>query len=196
MRFTTLYLIFIGIAFVYEFKAESGIKKREGQGKVFHSWSYYLMATTYTLLLLGSVAEYFICKRNINLIITFLGMTMYILGHLLRSRSVKTLQDFWSLHIKIKEGHELVKEGPYRYVRHPNYLATLLKGFGFALIFNSYYMILYALGIFLPARLIRIYLEEKELVGKFGKEYLDYKEEVYGLLPLKKHKGQVVTDDL
>lgn len=196
MRFTVFYLIFIGIALIYEFKAESGIKKREGQGKVFHSWSYYLMATTYTLLLLGSVVEYFICKRNINLIITFLGMTMYILGHLLRNWSIKALQNFWSLHIKVKKEHELIKEGPYKYVRHPNYLAGLFKGFGFVLIPNSYYMLLYTIGIFLPVRLIRIYLEEKELISKFDKEYLDYKKEIYGLLPLKKYKGLVATDDL
>ena len=196
MQFTIFYLIFVGLSFIYELKAESNIKRRETKGKVLHPWSYYLMATTYALLFLGSVAEYFICKRNINPIVTSLGATMYILGHLLRNWSVKTLRKFWSLHIKIEEDHKLVKEGPYRYARHPNYLATLLKGFGFALVPNSYYMLLYLLGIFLPTRLIRIYLEEKELIGKFGREYLDYKKKVYGLLPLKKYKQEVATDDL
>lgn len=185
MNFTTIFLLFVLISLLYEIKKESSIK-RKTEGTLSDRWSYYVMAISYIILLIGTVVEYFVVKRDINFILSSLGVLMYISGHLLRNWSIRTLGECWSLHIEIKENHKLLKEGPYKYLRHPNYLATLFKGIGFTLIPNSFYTFLYALVIFIPIRLIRIYLEEKELIKKFGNEYLRYKEEVFALLPLKK----------
>lgn len=187
MSFTIFYLIFVIAAWIYEYLAEASIKKKAKlPGKRVAKWSYTLMAGSYILLLIATPLEYFIVKRDINPIITSIGLIMYLLGLSIRRWAVWTLAEFFSLHIEIKEKHQLIKDGPYRYVRHPNYLATIMKGVGFLLIPNSFYMIFYAILIFIPIRIVRIYLEEKELIKEFGQEYLNYKKEVYALLPFKK----------
>ncbi|MEW6606206.1 MAG: isoprenylcysteine carboxylmethyltransferase family protein [bacterium] len=184
MEWTIFYLLFITCAFIYEFLAEASIKKKQrAPGRIMAKWSYSLMAGSYILILFGAPIEYFMVKKNPNLIITAIGLIMYISGLLLRRWAVKTLNEFWSLHIEIKQNHKLIKDGPYKYVRHPNYLASLFKGFGFALIPNSYYMVVYIIAVFVPIRLIRIWIEEKELIKEFGQEYLDYKKEVPLFIP-------------
>jgi protein-S-isoprenylcysteine O-methyltransferase Ste14 len=48
---------------------------------------------------------------------------------------------------------------------------------------------LIALLGFMPFMLFRVYLEEKALIKWFGEEYLKYKKEVFGLLPIKSVKS-------
>ncbi|MFH1564069.1 MAG: isoprenylcysteine carboxylmethyltransferase family protein [Nitrospirota bacterium] len=191
MEFTIFYILFLVCAYIYEYKGESAIKSRYcPQGRIVAKWSYYIMAGSYIFILLSTPVEYLIVKRDINLIITSSGLIMYTSGLLLRRWAVNTLSEFWSLHIEIKENHNLIKNGPYKYVRHPNYLATILKGIGFSLIPNSFYILFYVLCIYIPVRIIRIYLEEKELIKQFGQEYINYKREVPALFPFKNFGGR------
>jgi protein-S-isoprenylcysteine O-methyltransferase Ste14 len=42
-----------------------------------------------------------------------------------------------ALRLQAERGHQLVRRGPYRYIRHPGYLAMLLIGFSTALVLGS-----------------------------------------------------------
>lgn len=190
MIFTIVFLLFVILVLVYEIKVERKVK-REQEGTVVAKWSYPMMAGSYLILLLATTIEYFLIKREINFIITLSGLIIFISGLLLRNWAIHTLGEYFSRHVEIKTQHKLIKEGPYRYVRHPNYLATILKGVGFTLIPNSFYILLYVLLIFIPIRIVRIYLEEKELVKEFGQDYLDYKKGVYALLPFKRIRRKI-----
>ncbi|MFH1096853.1 MAG: isoprenylcysteine carboxylmethyltransferase family protein [Candidatus Desantisbacteria bacterium] len=184
--FTGFYLAFIIIAFTYEYLAEASIKRKKIiPGKITSRLTYKLMAISYILLLLGTVAEYFWVRMEINFIVSALGLILYISGIVLRRWAIHSLDKYWSLHVEIKEGHRLIKHGLYKYMRHPNYLAICFKALGFLLIPNSYWMLVYFVIVLVPVRLIRIFLEEKELIKEFGEEYLDYKRQVSGLFPLK-----------
>ena len=70
----------------------------------------------------------------------------------------------WSNAIALKEGHELVIQGPYRIVRHPIYTGMLFSMFGVALTLGSLFsylgVILFMIGV-----LIRIHDEEKSPPG-------------------------------
>jgi protein-S-isoprenylcysteine O-methyltransferase Ste14 len=74
-------------------------------------------------------------------------------------------------------------------MRHPLIFCAIIEAFGLALIPNSYYTFLIALLGFMPFMLFRAYLEEKALIKEFGEEYLKYKKEVFGLLPIKSVKS-------
>ncbi len=192
IEFAIIYFFFMVFAFIYEYKTEKGIKNySKTQGKISAEWSYYLMAGSYIFIFIGTPIEYLVVKRDINLIITFSGLIVYISGLMIRRWSINTLDNFWSPHIKIIENHKIIKNGPYRYIRHPNYLATILKGLGFSLIPNSFYILFYTLMVFIPIRMIRIHLEEKELMKEFGQEYVDYQKEVFALLPLKRIRRKI-----
>lgn len=45
----------------------------------------------------------------------------------LRYWSVATLGENWNTRIIVVQGRELVTSGPYRYIRHPNYVAVALE---------------------------------------------------------------------
>lgn len=184
--FTIAFLVFVVIAAIYEIKVESAVKKkRKREGKIFYKASYLIMAGVYILLLVSAVGEYFLIYRKPNLLLSIAGGGLYLLGHLLRNWSIRTMEENWSLQIEIKKGQRLVKEGPYRWMRHPGYLAVILKGLGFTLIPNSYYTLLYVLLVYIPIVLVRAWFEEKILIEHFGSSYLDYKRKVYGFLPVK-----------
>lgn len=67
----------------------------------------------------------------------------------------------------------LVMHGPYRWVRHPMYLITLLLFAGFTLMTANWFLGL--TGVFTVGLLmIRSRKEEENLVKRFGQKYLDY----------------------
>ncbi|NKB90142.1 MAG: hypothetical protein GKS06_18190 [Acidobacteria bacterium] len=80
---------------------------------------------------------------------------------------------------------ELTRDGPYRFVRHPLYLGSLLIGLGLVglaehqLVWLAAFSGLY-IGFYLPA----MYVEELRLQSLFGAEYLEYMDDVPRLIPL------------
>ena len=88
----------------------------------------------------------------------------------------------WSGMITIKEGHTLVRRGPYRIVRHPIYTGLLIAWAGTALTIGSVRGIL-ALPLFAFGFWLKTRTEERFMLEKFGEEYLRYRHEVRALVP-------------
>lgn len=187
MNFTVVYISFLIISLIYRLSriAKTHADKRE-EGKIYVKSIYSIMFVLYLLILVGTIIEYFICNRNINLFISGVGFFLYVSVIPIRDWAIKSLDEYMSEHIEIKEDHRLVKNGPYKYLRHPLFLCLLLEIVGVALIPNSYYSLIAVLVLYLPLIFIRMHLEERALIEKCGQEYLDYKKEVYALIPLKK----------
>ncbi len=94
------------------------------------------------------------------------------------------------LTLKIKGGAQehfenttvLVRSGIYKYIRHPLYCSLLLLGTG--TMFKEPGTLQIILGII---NLIAIYLtgkiEEKEMITKFGEQYIDYMKETKMFIP-------------
>jgi protein-S-isoprenylcysteine O-methyltransferase Ste14 len=113
----------------------------------------------------------------------YVGLTMMVLGIGLRVWAVATLRSFFSYIVRIKEGHRVVREGPYRYIRHPAYAGSLLTilGVGFAL--QTWGGVL-AMGIIFGFAFgYRISVEERALVSALGEEYAAYARSTKRLIP-------------
>ena len=80
------------------------------------------------------------------------------------------------------ESDVLLHRGIYSEIRHPRYLAVLLGLLSYALMIN-YTGLYYLTAAALPGIAIIVALEEKELVGRFGDAYLDYRARVPAILP-------------
>ena len=75
--------------------------------------------------------------------------------------------------LRLTEGHQVVKTGFYRWVRHPMYAAFILWCVGSLLFFESFlFLILLAL---VPAAYFEAKREENLLVEAFGEEYESYR---------------------
>lgn len=88
----------------------------------------------------------------------------------------------WSGMPVIKVGHQLIRSGPYKYVRNPIYTGILAGFIGTALVIGFWVAVL-AVFIGFVAFLGKIRAEEKLLLETFGEEYVQYKREVKSLIP-------------
>lgn len=89
----------------------------------------------------------------------------------------------WSAEVRIGEGHELVRTGPYRLLRHPIYTAMLGMFVGTA-IASSQYHALVGVAMLVAAYLRKTRLEENILRETFGAEWDAYRRTTWALVPL------------
>ncbi len=88
----------------------------------------------------------------------------------------------WSAEPTLKQGHALIRGGPYAAVRHPIYSGLLLAIFGKALEHGDLAGLVGA-AIFLVEWKRKSLIEEQFLLEQFGHEYARYRGEVKGLIP-------------
>src|ERR1017187_7693812 len=79
--------------------------------------------------------------------------------------------------------HELVRSGPYRLVRHPIYTSMLCVLLGTGVLISPLYLLLPAVLIFLIGTEIRMQVEDRMLVSRFGEQFTSYQHNVPGLIP-------------
>lgn len=88
----------------------------------------------------------------------------------------------WSSAVSVKVGHELVRTGPYAWVRHPIYSGLLVALLGTALSRGKPVGFL-ALALFAIGFSIKSRMEEQFMRKTFGEEYLEYTRETGALIP-------------
>ncbi|MDI6791702.1 MAG: isoprenylcysteine carboxylmethyltransferase family protein [bacterium] len=185
MKFTIFYLLFLILSTILRFFRNMATRNRKG-GIVYTKSIFAFQSGLYAILLISTIVEFFlVVDQRVDLFASLFGLILYLAGIGGREWAIKSLSEYWSADIRIREDHHLIKEGPYRYVRHPNLVCLLLEVNGLCLIPNAYYSLIFLWTVFLFSILFRIHLEEKALIEKFGQEYLDYKKEVPALIPLK-----------
>jgi|PlaIllAssembly_1097288.scaffolds.fasta_scaffold19987_5 protein-S-isoprenylcysteine O-methyltransferase Ste14 len=109
-----------------------------------------------------------VATRIIGIVLLVLGMIGYISSHFY-------LQKNWSLSASIKEGHRLIKKGPYRFVRHPMYSSMLLVVLGSGLLIANYLII-----IFTPIVGIAYYIRARKEEALLREEFPEYEQYARG----------------
>jgi protein-S-isoprenylcysteine O-methyltransferase Ste14 len=94
----------------------------------------------------------------------------------------------WSGAVTVKEGHELIRTGPYGYVRHPIYTGIVAGVIGTAICSGT---VRAALGfVIIAVALVRkLRMEEKFMREVFPGQYEQYAAEVPALIPFTKPKA-------
>jgi len=89
----------------------------------------------------------------------------------------------WALAARLVEGHTLIQDGPYRFVRNPIYTGMfgMLVTTGLAL--TQWIPLLVAIVLFIPGTYILIRSEERLLRQAFGSEFEEYARRVPALIP-------------
>jgi methyltransferase len=93
----------------------------------------------------------------------YILFTLFLLTQAGRIWCISSLGKFWNTKIIVLPGSSLVKKGPYKYVKHPNYFIVGLELFIIPLLFGAY--ITAAVFPILHVLLLRIRIpyEEKAL---------------------------------
>lgn len=160
-------------------------KRKTIPGPVKENLTLRLFMLAGTLMLVGSITEFLMCGPKWNWFTFLGGWLCAVASFMLRQRAIAALGKFWSLHVEIRENHEFVKSGPFRWIRHPTYFSMMLELLALGLIMNALWTLLIAALIFVPALLMRLKLEETALVEKFGEAYKNYQVNTPALFPYK-----------
>jgi protein-S-isoprenylcysteine O-methyltransferase len=112
------------------------------------------------------------------------GVVVFLGGVALRLWSMRALSRAFSYDIKVVEGQELVRRGPYRLLRHPSYTGLLLWSAGFALWNPS--LPGFALLVVLTVEEVafRIRVEERVLEEHFGDAWRRHVEATWAVVPM------------
>jgi protein-S-isoprenylcysteine O-methyltransferase Ste14 len=110
------------------------------------------------------------------------GLAVEAAGVALAVWARRHLGRHWSGVITIKVGHELIRTGPYRLLRHPIYTGLLVMYAGLLLVTGEW---LGLIGLVLAALAYwrKIRLEERNLNVAFGADYDAYRRDTWALVP-------------
>lgn len=88
----------------------------------------------------------------------------------------------WSGTVTVKVGHELVRTGPYRFVRHPIYTGLIVALLGTALqraqVRDLIAILLLYVGFKMKSK-----IEEHAMISTFGAEYAEYSRRTGAIVP-------------
>jgi protein-S-isoprenylcysteine O-methyltransferase Ste14 len=117
---------------------------------------------------------------NTTLVVAVIIISLWIMA-----ASLRALGKQWSLQARVLENHKLVREGPYRFVRHPIYTGMLGMIVGGGLAWSHWIGFLISLLLFALGTAIRVRSEERLLREEFGAAFDDYKRSVPAVVPIK-----------
>jgi len=112
----------------------------------------------------------------------WLGLALLLPGLGFACWARVTLGRNWSATVQLKQDHELVVAGPYRWVRHPIYTGILLGLLGTALVFGQWRGLL-VLALAAVAFWFKLRHEEAWMRERFGSRYVDYMRTTRALIP-------------
>jgi protein-S-isoprenylcysteine O-methyltransferase len=113
----------------------------------------------------------------------WVGVGLGVGGIVLRLWAVLTLRDRYTRTLLIQDQHPIERGGPYRWVRHPGYLGSLLCLNGIALASGNFIALGASLVATCAAYCYRIQVEDKMLVASLGRSYAEYATEVGAIVP-------------
>jgi protein-S-isoprenylcysteine O-methyltransferase Ste14 len=123
------------------------------------------------------------CSFFLEAWLRWAGVVMGILGLALLWWTHRALGKNFFGGMKIRLGHELVMSGPYRWVRHPLYVAFMVLGVGFALVSSNWLVGASWLGGTFLVLLSRFKAEEDMLENEFGDRYRAYRSRTGAFIP-------------
>jgi methyltransferase len=97
---------------------------------------YAWMRVVYPGMFLAMTAEGALATPACTTLVT-IGIGVFLAAKLLKWWAILSLGRFWSFHVLVVPGAPLVASGPYRWLRHPNYLALMGEIAGVALLMRA-----------------------------------------------------------
>ncbi|HWF17572.1 MAG TPA: methyltransferase [Acidimicrobiales bacterium] len=140
------------------------------------------LIVAYALALLSAPLLRRLPVRSLPALAAPLGLAVLLLGLVLRVWSMQTLSHAYTRTLRVSNLQTVTDRGPYRHVRHPGYLGSLLIWCGFALSSGSAVVVGTLAALLVPAYLHRIGAEE-ELLERQLLAYADYRDRTKRLVP-------------
>lgn len=137
------YLLLLG-AVALERLAELVVSARHARwsfarGGTEHGRGHFpAMVTLHTALLVGCAAETVLADRPFLPALGWPALAATLGSQALRWWCIGTLGPRWNTRVIIVPGLPLVNAGPYRWLRHPNYVAVVVEGLALPLVHTAW----------------------------------------------------------
>jgi protein-S-isoprenylcysteine O-methyltransferase Ste14 len=117
------------------------------------------------------------------------GAVVFAFSGLITWKTQKDLGRNWTPSLAFRDGHYLVTDGIFEYLRHPMYAAHLLTGIAQMLMLHNWIAGYAYLVTVIPRVLVRVREEERIMLEMFGDEYRDYMAKTGGIFPKLSQEG-------
>jgi protein-S-isoprenylcysteine O-methyltransferase Ste14 len=111
------------------------------------------------------------------------GLAVAVCGGILWVYTVQHLGRNLTDTVVTRRQHVLVTTGPYRWVRHPFYIACLLMLLGVSLTMANWFILLASSILWFAFLFPRTRIEEQNLLDRFGDDYRNYAQRVGRFVP-------------
>jgi methyltransferase len=128
---------------------------------------YALMQVTYPASFLAMIAEAWMRGSGLTAL-AVVGAVVFVLAKTIKYWAIATLGDRWTFRVLVPPGSARTLHGPYRWLRHPNYVGVAGEMVGFALLAQSPITGMIATGLFALLLVARIRVEERALGLRSG----------------------------
>ncbi len=177
------WIVFLCYWFV---SARSTKRTRESQGATAIIRHRLLMLLAFALLVVFargfSVFPFSLTIVPESITTNIIGASVCFLGLAGAIWARRTLAGNWSSSVTFKENHELIQNGPYRFVRHPIYTSILTMFLGSAIVIGRLGGFL-GLMVYFGTFWIKSRQEEALMLRHFSEDYAAYRKRVKALIP-------------
>lgn len=111
----------------------------------------------------GCVAETLLLRRPFTAALGFPMLALALATQALRYWAISSLGRYWNVRVIVVPGAPAITSGPFRYLRHPNYLAVVLEGIAVPLIHGAWLTALVFTLLDAALLVVRIRCEEAAL---------------------------------
>jgi len=133
----------------------------------FDKDGYIFIVFMHVAFFISLVMEKVFLERSLNTLWVFFA-ALFVLAQFLRYWAISSLGVYWNTRVLVVPNSKLVSSGPYKYLRHPNYVAVITEIAMIPLIFSCYItaVVFSFINLVLLRRRVNIEEEALNLVSK------------------------------
>lgn len=178
--FPTAWIAFGMYWFVSAFQVKKALRSESLPTRIFYLALVYF--TVFLAVRAGVHHGYFWHAPSRFSLRFFVGAILLLAGLGFAVWARVHLGEYWSGRVQLKEGHRLIRTGPYQLVRHPIYTGILTGFLGTVVAVGNErgmvgFLLLTVLFVLKSRR------EERLMISAFGEEYIEYRKHVPAFVP-------------
>lgn len=161
----TVVVALVGVERVVELVvSQRNLRWSRAHGGIEFGASHYpYMVVLHVFLLVGSLIEVWVWRPTLVPALSWTMLVLVVASQVLRWWCIVTLGRRWNTRVVVVPGMPPVTAGPYRWLRHPNYVAVIIEGFALPLVGSAWVTALMFTLLNVPLLRTRIRVENQAL---------------------------------
>jgi methyltransferase len=160
-------LVLVGIERLVELRISRRNQRRmaeQGVRKIVEPHFPWLVAF-HTVVLVFAGLEVLLLHRPLIPALAITMTALFILSNLLRWWVIRLLADLWNVQIMESSRIRIVTSGPYRWIRHPNYVGVVMEVFSLPMIHTAWITSLVGTALYMEVLRRRVLMEDSVLMA-------------------------------